>query len=99
MFHDRLAAHPSQVIHFLYIPAFGLSIVPSPLLVVLWAFPLGLVLGGDTNPDADRFVLWLLWSVSLHAEKVITLLTNARKNFRLVLAARILLGYETPRDF
>lgn len=47
---DRL-----QVVDLQDAPAFGLGVVLGSLLVVLWAVTPGLVLGGDPDPDADRF--------------------------------------------
>jgi len=39
------------------LPAFGFGVVPGSLLVMLRAFPFGLVFRRDSNPDADLLCL------------------------------------------
>jgi DNA-binding XRE family transcriptional regulator len=54
--HDGLAGLPGKVIDLFDLPALAFGITPGAFLVVFGAFALGLVLGRNPNPDADRLV-------------------------------------------
>ncbi len=53
--HDRFSADCLKIKDLVDLPALGFGIVPGPLLVVLRAFPPGLVFGRDPNSDPDGF--------------------------------------------
>src|ERR1035438_8832607 len=54
--HDGFAALPGKVIGFFNLPATALGVALGAFLVMFRAFAPGLVLGGNPNPDANRFV-------------------------------------------
>jgi len=50
---DRLAAHCLKMVDLFDLPAFGPSVEAGALLVMLRAFALGLIFGGDPDPNAN----------------------------------------------
>ena len=53
IFLHRLAAHPGEVIDFAHVEALRLRVKFGAFKVMLGAVAVGLVLGGDANPNAD----------------------------------------------
>lgn len=66
---DRLAAHPREIVKLAHLPAFGLSIGAGANLVVLRTVTLGLVIGGDAYPNADRKFLGKI-AVGFHGQTI-----------------------------
>jgi len=59
MIFDRFPAYRFKVVDLFDFPFFRLRVVAGAFFVMLGTFAVGLVFGGDPDPDADGFGWWL----------------------------------------
>src|SRR6185295_892001 len=81
---DGLAApalQPGKIIHLDYLPALGDSIRPCPGFVDFGRISFGLVLGGNTNPDANAFAVLIYGNemISLHGRVLLSITSSSQK--------------------
>src|SRR6267154_2493988 len=80
MLHDGFAALTGEVVDFLDLPAPAFGIASGALLVMFGAIALGLIFGGNSNPDANVLGFGRDGEIRLHGKIVVKSTTQIKKN-------------------